>query len=331
MRATLYSGQERDREVEVDSKLVESLTASKLLWIDLDQVQDGELEELGRRLKLPDGAMQGITRRGTLSEMERFSDCIRLRVVAIQPPDNGNPKPDGVAEGSRTSTVDTAAIDVVAARNIVVTAHDGSVAAFESFTNALHGDTHLGKLDAVSFMTSLIDEVLATYLAAVEDVERTVDSLDELALRSRDAEFFLGEIVALRRRVASLRRALAPLRVTLAPLGRPDLEIPGLGEPWPGLLDRLERTVDAVENARELIIGSFDVFMARNAERTNDIMKTLTILNAILLPAVVVAGVMGMNFRVAFFEDPVNFWFVIAAMVTLATGILAFSRWRKWV
>jgi Mg2+ and Co2+ transporter CorA len=60
-------------------------------------------------------------------------------------------------------------------------------------------------------------------------------------------------------------------------------------------------------------------------------MKTLTILNAILLPAVVVAGVMGMNFRVAFFDDPVNFWFVIAAMVMLATGILAFSRWRRWI
>jgi Mg2+ and Co2+ transporter CorA len=40
---------------------------------------------------------------------------------------------------------------------------------------------------------------------------------------------------------------------------------------------------------------------------------------------------MGMNFRVPFFENPVNFWIVIAAMVTLATGILALSRWRKWV
>jgi Mg2+ and Co2+ transporter CorA len=97
------------------------------------------------------------------------------------------------------------------------------------------------------------------------------------------------------------------------------------------VLDRLERTIDSVENARELIIGSFDVFMARSAERTNDIMKTLTILSAVLLPAVVVAGAMGMNFRIGFFDDPVNFWIVIAAMVILAIGILAFSRWREWI
>jgi Mg2+ and Co2+ transporter CorA len=60
-------------------------------------------------------------------------------------------------------------------------------------------------------------------------------------------------------------------------------------------------------------------------------MKTLTILNAVLLPAVVVAGVMGMNFGLGFFKNENNFWFVIGAMVTLATLILGFSRWRRWI
>lgn len=110
-----------------------------------------------------------------------------------------------------------------------------------------------------------------------------------------------------------------------------ELQTEELGEPWPGLLERLERVIDTVENARELLIGSFDVFMARHAERTNDIMKALTILNAVLLPAVVVAGVMGMNFRLGFFEDAANFWFVVLAMLALAVGILGFSRWRGWI
>lgn len=329
VRATLYGGQERDREVKLDAKLAKSLTKSKLLWVDVDQVQDGELEEVASTLKLSDEAMRAVSRRGSLAEMQRFPDCIRLRVIAVQPSD------DGQRHGGRTrmdsAAIDTAAIDIVAAPNVVVTAHDGSVAAFEAFTDALHGDTQLGTLDAGSFMAALIDQVLASYLTEVEDIEKRIDALDEQALHSRDAESFLAEIVAQRRRVGALRRALAPLRVALAPLGRPDLEIPELGKPWPGVLDRLERTIGAVENVRELIIGSFDVFMARSAERTNDIMKALTILNAVLLPAIVVAGVMGMNFRVAFFEEPVNFWFVVAAMILLASGILAFSRWRKWI
>jgi Mg2+ and Co2+ transporter CorA len=176
-----------------------------------------------------------------------------------------------------------------------------------------------------------VDTVLTGYLRVVEDVERRVDALDEQALRSADPEVFLHEVVALRRRVAMLRRSLAPLRVALAPLARPDAENPEVGKPWPGLLDRLERVIDTVENARELLIGSFDVFLARHAERTNDIMKALTILNAVLLPAAVVAGVMGMNFKLGFFDQDTNFWVVLAAMLALATGIIGFSRWRGWI
>jgi Mg2+ and Co2+ transporter CorA len=89
--------------------------------------------------------------------------------------------------------------------------------------------------------------------------------------------------------------------------------------------------VDAVENARELLIGTFDVYMASSAQRTNEVMKALTILSAILLPAVVLAGVMGMNFKIGFFDNPANFWIAIAAMGLLAVGVLAISRWRGWL
>ena len=199
--------------------------------------------------------------RDPLAEMVRFPDCIRLRLVAVQPAE-----PDG--SRGRMPGLETATIDIVAAKNMVVTAHEGSVAAFDAFNRSMHGDTRLGTLDAAAFMAALVDQVLASYLEVVEEIERRVDALDELALRSPDPESFLDETVATRRRVALLRRALAPLRVALVPLGRPDLEIPELGTPWPGVLDRLERTIDAVENARELVIGSFDVYMARSAERT---------------------------------------------------------------
>jgi Mg2+ and Co2+ transporter CorA len=227
--------------------------------------------------------------------------------------------------------LEPAIIDIIAARNRVLTVHRGDVAAFDRFVAGIHGSTQLGRLDAASFVSALVDSVLAGFLEVVEDVEQRVDALDEQALRTADPEIFLEEVVHLRRRVARLRRALAPLRLAVAPLGRPDLDIPGLGEPWPGLTDRLERVIDTVENARELLIGSFDVFMARHAERTNDIMKALTILNAILLPAAVVAGVMGMNFALGFFQDPANFWIVVALMLVMAATILGVSRWRGWI
>jgi magnesium transporter len=71
--------------------------------------------------------------------------------------------------------------------------------------------------------------------------------------------------------------------------------------------------------------------MGRAAQDANDVMKVLTLLSAILLPSVVLAGVMGMNFPIPFFDDPNHFLWVVSAMVAFAVGMFAFARWRRWL
>jgi magnesium transporter len=82
---------------------------------------------------------------------------------------------------------------------------------------------------------------------------------------------------------------------------------------------------------RESLLGTYDIFMGRSSQRDSQVVTTLTVLSAILLPAVVIAGIMGMNFKQPFFDDPSNFWVALALMATLAIGVLAVARWRHWV
>ena len=136
----------------------------------------------------------------------------------------------------------------------------------------------------------------------------------------------------MRRRIGLIRRTLAPHRVAFAALARPDMALhEELGEPWPGLTDRLDRALDAVENLRDLLLGTFEIHMGRTAQDANDMMKVLTLLSAVLLPAVVLAGVMGMNFKLPFFDAAENFWIVIGAMVAFGVAILGVARWRGWL
>ena len=80
-----------------------------------------------------------------------------------------------------------------------------------------------------------------------------------------------------------------------------------------------------------MLIGTFDVHMTRTAQRTNDIMRVLTWTSVILLPAVVVAGIMGMNFQVGIFDRAELFWVVIGFMVATAVVTLLIARWRGWL
>jgi magnesium transporter len=303
--------------------MAEQLGSRRLLWIDVDGRSEMEIDSVAAAVGIEPSLVKRLVEGSERADLTQYPDHIHLVFQALDPPKAPG---DAVPEPVRH------AIDVVAGRDWVVTVHDGPVKAFARLDAGTHGDTRLGALDAAGFVASIADEVLTDYLELAESIEREIDRLDERALRHRPRNDVLAAIVALRRRIGLIRRTLAPHRVAFAALARPEMELHDeLGRPWPGLTERLERTIDAVENLRDLLLGTFDIHMGRAAQEANDVMKVLTLLSAVLLPAVVLAGVMGMNFEAPFFDDPNNFWVVVAAMVGLATAIGAVARWRGWL
>ena len=222
-------------------------------------------------------------------------------------------------------------LDLVAGHDWVVTVHDGPLEALHRLDTVTEGETRFGAMDAAGLMAAIADEVVAGYFSLVEGIEREIDELDERALRRRPKNDILFRIVALRRRIGLIRRTLAPHRVAFAALARPEMQLHDeLGRPWPGLTDRLDRAVEAVENLRDLLLGTFDIYMGRAAQDSNETMKVLTLTSAVLLPAVVLAGVMGMNFKLPFFDDTSNFWIVVGAMAAFAVSLLVVAKWRRW-
>ena len=181
-------------------------------------------------------------------------------------------------------------------------------------------------------MAAIADEVIADYFRLVEGIEREIDELDERALRRRPRNDILARIVELRRRIGTIRRTLAPHRIAFAALAPP-----GDGAPrraWPTVAGSDRPTGSRGRSRREPArpaAGTFDIHMGRAAQDANEVMKVLTLLSAVLLPAVVLAGVMGMNFKLPFFDEASNFFLVVAAMAVFALAIILAARWRRWI
>ena len=223
-------------------------------------------------------------------------------------------------------------IDLLAGRNIVLTVHNGRVDALDRFREGIDGETLLGVLTAGDLVSALVDEVLVGYFLLVERIEREIDELDQRALHGRHGDDVLAAIVALRRRIGLVRRTLAPHRDAFSTLALPRIGIEEtIGKPWPGLVDRLESAMAAVEALRDGLLGTFDIHMGRVSQRANDVMRILTLLSAVLLPAVVLAGIMGMNFKLEFFDQTSNFWIVLGTMLVFAVTILGVAKLRRWL
>jgi len=319
--ARLFDADGHDREVDLASADVSKLGDRQLLWVDVDgRDDDATLADVADRLGLPPAELRRFSTEIGRAHLGRTQDRLHLTLEALEANEED---PPGLVRRE---------IDLVATQNVVLTVHDGPVGALQRFIDSLDGDTRLGALDAANLLSSLVDEVIVGYFQLAEMIEGDIDELDQRALDARRTDDVLGAIVTLRRRIGLVRRTLAPHRETLASLSRPEMQVEEtLGQMWPGLMERLEGAISSIDGLRDGLLGTYDIHMGRVSQRANDVMKLLTLLSAVLLPAVVLAGIMGMNFAMPFFEDTTNFYVVFISMGVLAGAILVVARWRGWL
>jgi Mg2+ and Co2+ transporter CorA len=310
----LYDATRSDEDLEVRVGMVKP-SEKQLLWIDVGR-DPADLALVDKALGLK-GAVASLEKPSLRARITNAKTFARIRAT-------------GILSGKKVPT--PVSVDILAIKNVVVTVHDGEVEGLSLPLDFAPDETQLGYLDEAAFTALMLDGMLTGFFRAVEAVEKQIDEYDTRALQTRKEEELIANLVELRGQIAMLRRALNPQREIFVALERPGLVMNDSEQAgWPLLADRFTQAIEAVENARELLLGCFDILISRSGQRTNNIMKVLTVVSSVLLPAVVIAGIMGMNFKAPLFDEPNNFYIVIGATVVLAISILLVARWRRWV
>lgn len=95
------------------------------------------------------------------------------------------------------------------------------------------------------------------------------------------------------------------------------------------VLEHIERVVHNVRRLEQNAETAVQMHFSAQSNRTNDIMRVLTVLTAIFLPLNLIAGIFGMNFEfIPLLHLKSGFWFAMASMVLIAAG-LSILFWRK--
>jgi Mg2+ and Co2+ transporter CorA len=194
----------------------------------------------------------------------------------------------------------------------------------------------LGSLDPASFAGLLLEWLFNQYMLSFERLEREVDRFDSAVLAGHlgNSDRAIGVLVALRRQVSRLRRMLTEhrdLEVWISHAAEHPLVSSAAMQHLERIGPRIEQARQAADTARDSINGSFTLLMSTAAQRTNDIIKILTVVSVTLLPATLVTGIMGMNFHPSFFDQPYLFWVVVAVMSSLISTALIAARRGRWI
>lgn len=316
----LYDADGTDRDVELEQIDPSGLQDQQLLWIDLACDDAALVDRIGRRLGVPADAISALQQLDSTPSLHNYGDCFHLQAVAVT--HEGGLKFDGTVLG------------IVAGANFVFSVHHRPVPFIAALRERERGQSQLGALGAESFTAALLDWQLSTYFEVVSDFEAAVERL-EVEILSGNDNHGLEELRNLRRGASRLRRMLAPHRALFAGLARPDFRPRSSGKVnahFQHLDTHYERAMDLVQNTRDLVVGSFELFSSQTALRTNEKVGMLTFVTVLLGTLAVVAGVLGMNFDAAFFKTgSKGLWAAMTGMGVVSVLAVAIARRWRWI
>lgn len=96
--------------------------------------------------------------------------------------------------------------------------------------------------------------------------------------------------------------------------------------------EHIERVLAHVRRLESSAESAVQIHFSAQGSRTNDIMRTLTVLTAIFLPLNLITGVFGMNFdALPLIHDRQGFWVALALMIGVAVGLVWWFRRRRYL
>jgi magnesium transporter len=194
-----------------------------------------------------------------------------------------------------------------------------------------------GRRDHIMLLYRVVDALVDGYFPLLGDMDDHIDDLEDRIL-IRPTEQQLGELFDLKRQLIALRKVVTPQRDMFASLltgsdAIPDMT-PEAERYFRDLYDHLIRISDLVDSYRDLLSGALDTHLSTVSNRLNVVMKQLTIIATVFLPATFLTGFFGQNF--GWMVDHLSSFGVfislgVVCQLVLAAILLTLFRQRGWL
>ena len=179
----------------------------------------------------------------------------------------------------------------------------------------------------------ILDSIVDDYFAVIDSLSDRIDGIEDQVVSCPEPPVLQG-IFAIKRQLIGLRRILVNTRDATLHLQRdPNSIVDAEHQPFVrDIYDHVSRLLDSVETHRDLLNNALDIYLSSVANRTNEVMKVLTVISTIALPALAITGVYGMNLRGLPFQNSPHGAGIVATLTLAFTLLLLYTlRLRRWL
>jgi len=278
------------------------------IWVDAINPSAEYVRPIADALGLHPLIAEDIVERNQRAKVETFDDVVHIVLFEL----------------TYQGDVQTAEIDLVLGPRFLLSVHGPECDLRSIGPMRVGAEPHLKKgTDFLLYV--LADHVVDGYFPVLDRLAEEIDELQDRVLAS-PSDWTLQRLFVLKRELLAIRRATSPAREIFNQLT--NREVAAVDEAhvvyFRDVYDHLIRVTDELDNYRELVGGTLDIYLSTINNNLSRIMKRLTGVTVILAGIGAVGGIFGMSEATTAFagQEGFGFWFVALTSV-LAAGVLA--------
>ncbi|MEN9511859.1 MAG: hypothetical protein RLZZ370_1678 [Bacteroidota bacterium] len=278
-------------------------------WTNVEQPDQKELEALAAQYRLDFFQIQDSLQHGHLPKFERQPEYNFLILRAFT---------SNIEEGATTVSDLSNKIAFFYNQEQLITIHRSPF----QFLQEVPKDP----ADSEALLLFLIGQMAETYQAPLDALDRQIEAFEQTIFLKDHSRISLEDLYYLKTQTRITKKLIQLFQQTLTHLEVSPVNRTALQD----IKDRLVALVlsydEVLENAHNLL----HTYHSVNAQKSNDVMKLLTIFSAFFLPLTFVAGIYGMNFRnMPELEWTSGYYLAWGLMLLIAALVFIWFRRRR--
>ena len=278
-----------------------------MVWHDIRNPKDPELDRLAAEHHLHPLHIEDCRHRNQRAKVEDGAGYIFVVLKPLRINEEGD--------------IEVQDLDVFLGPDFLITVQEDDCPEVRVRLDALRTPSAGMRSDQLFYR--IFDGVVDSYLPTGEWFSGQIDRIEDLVLKEHSPQT-LDYIFSVKRGLIELRRVLSNTRDVAGHVQRMDTSLIQR-DLWPFLrdvYDHAARQLDVVEVQRDLLSGALDIYLSSVANRTNQVVKVLTIVGTIALPALVISGIYGMNLQGLPWQHAAHGAWYVTGIVAGSTALL---------
>jgi len=288
-------------------------------WIDIKEQSEEEMRLLGERFPFHHLTLEDCLHFDQRPKVEEFDDYLFVVLHSFV---------------CASESCDAEAQEVhffLGSSNYLVTVHTTDIAPIDAVWKRASSDAGLASRGADFLLYLVSDAIVDANFPILDRISEALESIEEAVLERQNPED-LARIFQLKRTLVLMRKVLSPERDVFAILSkRGD---PRISEKtafyFRDVYDHLVRIYESIDAGRDLLGNALDAYLSMASNRTNEIMKRLTLLSAVFLPLTFITGFFGQNFEHLPFHSDVFMYAMVACCVGIPSVMVVVFKRSGW-